>query len=53
MLLGLSAFASNDTCATRLGQLYAKLPKSLKLFGDSLGDGTAEGVRSALKAQSK
>jgi hypothetical protein len=48
VLLGLSAFAADDTRAIHLGRLYAGLPGELKVLGDRLGDGTAAGTRSAL-----
>jgi hypothetical protein len=51
VLLGLTAFAADDARAVRLGQLYAALPAPLKALGNRLGDGTAAGVRAALKAQ--
>jgi hypothetical protein len=48
VLLGLAAFAGNDACAVRLGELYAQLPERLKALGATLGDGSAAGVRTAL-----
>jgi hypothetical protein len=50
VLLGLTAFATDDACATRLGTLYAQLPVDLKALGAALGDGSAAGVRAALAA---
>ncbi len=49
VLRGLSAYAADDACAARLGELYAALPAELKLLGDSLGTTPAE-VRAALAA---
>ncbi len=53
VLLGLTAFAADDTRATRLGRLYASLPAGLKALGNRLGSGTAAGVRAALAALTK
>jgi hypothetical protein len=47
---GLSAFATCDACARRLAACYARLPASCQVFGTQLGDGTAAGVRAALRA---
>jgi hypothetical protein len=51
VLLGLRAFATSDERATRLHQVYSRLPRGLKLFGKSLGDGTPERVCEALARQ--
>lgn len=48
VLLGLRAFATDDACATRLAELYVRLPHELKALGDRLGDGSATSVRAAL-----
>ena len=49
VLLGLTAFAVDDACATRLAQHYANLPDTLKVLGPQLGDGRPTGVRAALR----
>ncbi len=48
VLTGLTAFAADDACATRLGSLYAELPPDLKALGETLGDGSPAAVRAAL-----
>lgn len=50
VLVGLLAFAREDVRATRLAQLYSKLPAKLKLLGARLGEGSPLGVRKALEA---
>lgn len=49
VLLGLRAFASEDTRAIHLGNLYARLPAKLKVLGRQLGKGAAQEVRDALE----
>ncbi len=50
VLRGLLAFAEDDARAERLAATYARLPGSLQALGSRLGSGTAESVRSALRA---
>lgn len=50
VLLGLTAFAADDTCALHLARLYSRLPRALKALGSRLGDGTPAGVRASLKS---
>lgn len=50
VLTGLRAFARQDACALRLGEVYNALPQELRLLGPTLGSGTADSVRKALNA---
>lgn len=52
VLRGLQAFALADARAIRLRELYAHLPQRLRALGPQLGNGTAAGVRAALKKPS-
>ena len=49
VLAGLTAFATNDTCATRLAQYYQRLSVRWKALGPRLGDGSPTGVRRTLR----
>ena len=50
VLLGLTAFATDDACATRLARLYSQLPAELKALGGQFGNGTPTEMRKALRA---
>jgi hypothetical protein len=53
VLLGLTAFAHDDTRATRLAELYAQLPEQLQVLGSELAGAVPERVRSILQAADK